>query len=456
MKIRDLLLTFLILSVPLPAMAQPAFGPASPQPSAQPDLGLLRFGPGGDAPADKHLDSIVAVVDDDVITRRELNDAMAAILGQFRQQGAAPPRPDVLERQTLERLILTRLQVRAAERTGVVVDDATLNAALSNMARQNNLTLSQLREAIERDGFSFDAFRENIRQEILSARLRQRMVDSRIQISDQEVDNLLASGTGGADNRQYHIAQILIALPQNASTEQLEQARRKAQQTLEQLRQGADFKRLAVSVSDGRQALEGGDLGWRSVNQMPNLFAAVVPRLAAGEVSEPIRSPGGFHILKVLDTRGGVSQQTVIQTHARHILINTNELIDDNEARLRLERLRERIVNGEDFAELARANSNDATSATNGGDLSWVNPGDLVPSFEEAMAALSPGQVSEPFRTRFGWHIVQVLERRRHDNSSEAQRAAAREALARRRSDEEWEQWLRQLRDESYVELRLE
>lgn len=445
----------LALLLPPLATAQPAFGPARPESAAEPDLGLLRFGL-DDRGSDSQLDSIVAVVDDDVITRSELNETMAAVAAQFRQRGAPLPPPGVLERQVLERLILTQLQVRAAERNGVVVDDATLNAALENMARQNNLTLGQLREAIERDGFSFEKFRENIRKEILSARLRQRVVDSRIQISDQEVDNLLASGAGAANDRQYHIAQILIAVPENASAEQIEQARRKAEQVLEQLRQGADFKRLAVSVSDGRQALEGGDLGWRSVNQMPSLFAAVVPRLDAGEVSEPIRSPGGFHILKVLETRGGGGQQTVIQTHARHILINTNELIDDSEARLRLERLRERIVNGEDFAELARANSSDATSAAEGGDLGWVNPGDLVPRFEEAMAELSPGQVSEPFKTRFGWHIVQVLERRRHDNSSEAQRAAAREALARRRSDEEWEQWLRQLRDESYVEMRLE
>lgn len=411
------------------------------------------FGPGEEDPGTP-LDTIVAIVDDDIITRSELDAALATIEQQARQGNNPLPPQNVLERQVLDRLILNLLQRRAVERNGIVVDDQTVNAALEDIARQNNLTLSQLRETIEQEGFSFAKFREDIRQEISITRLRQRVVESRIQVSEQEVNNLLTGAQTNQGDREYHIAQILIALPEGTDEEQLDAARAKVQEVLEQLRQGADFQGLAMTVSDGRQALEGGDLGWRKADQLPTLFAEVVPRLQPGQISDPIRSPSGFHIVKLLEVKGE-QRQMITQTHPRHILIKTSEVVSDEDALLHLQRLRERIVNGEDFGELARAHSNDPASAVQGGDLGWLSPGEVAQQFEEKMNALQPGEISEPFKTPFGWHIVQVLERRRHDSTIEAQRTAAHEALFKRKSEEEWDQWLRRLRDEAYVEVRL-
>lgn len=418
-----------------------------------PAAAQIDFGPDHLESADR-LDTIVAVVDDDVITRSELENTQDTVERQLLARGTPLPPREVLEEQVLERLIMTRLQIRAAEQNGVAVDDQTVNAALEQLARQHNVTLDQLRQAIELDGYSYARFREEMRRELLITRLRQRVVDSRIQLTEQEVDNYLATAGNLDANTEYHLAQIVIAVPESASPEQAEAARQKALQVLEQLGAGADFRELAVAVSDGRQALEGGDLGWRRVDAIPALFAEAVRRLAPGGVSNLIRSPGGFHILKLLEVRGGVGGM-VTQTRARHILIQTSELLTDEEAPLRLERLRERVQNGEDFAELARAHSNDTASAVKGGDLGWLSPGDVVPAFEQEMASLQPGQVSEPFKTRFGWHIVQVVERREHDSTTEAQRAAAREAIFQRKVEEEWELWLRRLRDEAYVDIRL-
>lgn len=414
----------------------------------------LVFGPDSESAGD-NLDIIVAIVDDDVITRGELDSAIDVTMRQMQQQGTPLPARDTLESQVLDRLILTKLQLRAAERNGIVVDDPTLNAAMENLAQQNQLTLSQLRETVENDGLSFANFREEIRRQILFTRLRQRLVDSRIQVSEQEVDNLMTNATAPAQgNSEYHIAQILIVLPEGATPEQIEAGQQQGQEVLEQLRQGADFQRLAATVSDGRQALEGGDLGWRTAEQLPTIFADVIPRLQPGQVSDLIRSPSGFHIVKLLDAKGAVQQSTT-QTHARHILINTNEVVSDEEAQQRLLRLRERIQNGADFGELAQANSNDTVSAIKGGDLGWITPADLVPEFATQMNDLSPDEVSEPFKTRFGWHLVQVLERRQQQGTDESQRARVRELLFQRRVEEEWDLWLRRLRDEAYVEIRL-
>jgi peptidyl-prolyl cis-trans isomerase SurA len=416
-------------------------------------LAQLVFGPDSETKGNQ-LDVIVAVVNDDIISRSELDKALTALERQLRLRGTPLPASDALENQVLERLILTKLQERAAQSNGIVVDDQTLNAAIENLARQNNLSLTQLRETIEKDGFDFASFREDIRREIMTTRLRQKVVDSQIQISEQEVDNLLSSNRAIAGANEYHIAQILIALSEGASPEKIEASRDKGLQILDQLRQGADFKRLAVSFSDDTQALNGGDLGWRRADQIPTLFADIVTRLQPGEFSELIRSPIGFHIIKLLEVKGSSPGQ-VTQTHVRHILIIANERIPDEDARLRLERLYERIQNGADFAELARANSNDAISAVKGGDLGWVNPGDLPPLFQQEIDKLQPGQLSQPFKTPLGWHIVQVLERRQSDSSGENQRTQIREALFKRRSEEEWEMWLRHLRDEAYVEIRL-
>jgi len=415
----------------------------------------LQFGPGPSAPGEA-LDTIVAVVDDDIITRSELLTQLAAIRRQLEAQGAEIPPENVLERQVLERMIQQRIQVRAAERNNIVVDDQSINAAIEEIAQRNNMSLEELRQAVERrENIPFAEFREGIREEIAVARLRQRVVDSRIRVSEQEVDNLLVrSNRPGGGAREYRLAQILIAVPEGANPAELAVARQRTEEVLAELRGGADFQNVAVSVSAGRQALEGGDLGWRSAEQIPTIFADVIPNLSVGEVSEPIRSPSGFHLVTVLDTRGD-QQPAITQTRARHILLMPNDLVSDEEARQRLLRLRERILGGEDFAALARANSEDPGSAAQGGDLGWVSPGQLVPPFEEAMARLSPGEVSEPVQTNFGWHLIQVLERRLQEAAGEAQRAGAREALFRRKADEEWEIWLRQLRDQAYVEIRL-
>jgi peptidyl-prolyl cis-trans isomerase SurA len=452
-----------------------------------PAVAQLVFGPGPEAPGNA-LDAIVAVVDDDVITRRELNEGVALIERQLRQRKASiPPRP-VLENQVLERLILMRLQARAAERNGITIDDATLNTAIETLAQRNKLSLTQMRQTVERDGVSFAKFRDDVRREMMGARLRQKIIDSQLQVSEQDVDSLQAQLTasqngfgdrgatetsGGGGVRQYHIAQILVALPEGASPQQIEAARRQAGDLLSQLRKGTDFQQLAVSDSAARQALEGGDLGWRSAEQLPTIFADVVPKLRPGQVSDLIRSPSGFHIVKLLEVKGGgavptsakvkstpVSAPTVnggvmTETRARHILLSTASQLSDDEARQRLEGLRQRLQKGEDFATLAQEYSDDKGSKPRGGELGWVGPGMLVPEFEQPMNALQPNQVSAPFKTPFGWHIVQVLERRQGKASPQTERAHAREALLRRRSDEEWELFLRRLRSEAYVEVRL-
>lgn len=415
----------------------------------------LVFGPDTETAAND-LDNIVAVVDDDIITRSELNSALA-IVSQQLEQGETPlPPQDILERQVLERLILTKLQLRAAEQNGVVVDDSTLNAAIERLARSNKLTLSQLREAVQRDGVNFADFREQIREEILATRLRQRVVDSQIQISEQEVDSVVSNqfSRGGEDNRDYHVAQILVAVPEGASPDQIQAARNKAQDVLEKLREGADFKRLAVAISDGRQALEGGDLGWRKADQLPTLFADVVPQLQVGQLSDLIRSPSGFHIVKLLEAKG-TSEPMVTRTRVRHILIEPDDTASPEETQLRLRQLKQRVEEGEDFAELARAHSDDSTSAFKGGDLGWISEGDMMPEFEAVMDRLEPGQVSAPLETRYGWHLVQVINRRQEQGGDELQRANVRRALLQRRAEEEWDLWLRRLRDEAYVEIRL-
>ncbi len=432
----------------------------------------LTFGPGPESADSSTLDVIVAVVNDDVITRRELDTATTQIEAQLRQRKVPmPPRP-VLEKQVLERLILSQLQYRAAEHNGVTVDDATLNAAIENLAQRNHMNLTQMRQSVEKDGTSFAQFRDEVRRELLAVRLRQKLVDSQVQVSEQDVDSRQAQLTGLTDSgdnannstHEYHVAQILIALPESASPQQIEAAKRKADGVLAQLRKGADFRELAVSVSADRQALEGGDLGWRQADQIPTLFADVIPRLKPGQISDLIRSPSGFHIVKLLEVRGGGGEARptptksvlVNQTHARHILLKTSPQQSDDEARQRLEQMRQQIRNGEDFAALANAHSDDKASGARGGDLGWVSPGMLVPQFEQAMNALKLNEISAPFQTPFGWHIVQVLERRQGQAPPETDRNRIREALLRRRSDEEWELVLRRLRDEAYVEVRLQ
>lgn len=403
----------------------------------------------------EELNHIIAVVDDQAITRLELDKRLRTVLGQLRQNNTPPPPMEILQQQVLERLIVERIQLALAANRGVRVDDENLNEVIGRIAAQNRLTLDQFRSALEKDGVSFASFREDIRNELIMNNLRSREVDARVEVTPQEVDEFLARNSqGGALDVEYHLGHILIAVPEGASPEQVQASRAKAQKVLDNLRSGTDFRQMAVSYSDDQQALQGGDLGWRKGGQLPTLFSDSVQRLAPGEVSELIRSSSGFHIIKLLEKRGE-QRQYLTQTHARHILIRTNELVSDHDARDKLQRLRERIDNGEDFAELARANSEDTGSASSGGDLGWANPGMFVDPFEKAMSELKPGQMSEPFKTQFGWHIVQVLERRQRDSTDELKRARAHEAIRQRKIEEQTQDWLRRMRDEAYVEIRL-
>jgi peptidyl-prolyl cis-trans isomerase SurA len=399
------------------------------------------------------LDRIVAVVDEGAIMLSELEERTALIR---RQMGDRRPPEEALRRQVLERLVVDRIQLQQAAQLGIRVDDLTLNRTMQQLAASNGVDLEGFREALIADGIDYERFREQIRDEITISRLRQRVVESRISVSDDEIDDFIAMQSASLDpNVEYRLAQILIALPEAASPEQIGAARERAEALRARIEAGAGFADLAVQESQGQRALEGGDLGWRAAGELPTLFARVVPLMEVGAVSEPIRSPSGFHLVQLTDRRGE-ARNLVRQTRARHILITPNALLSDEEARLRLASLRRRIQGGEDFAALARANSDDRGSAAEGGDLGWADPGNFVAEFETVMNSLLPGELSEPFRSQFGWHMVQVLERREIDTAREQTRAQARESLRQRKLNEELELWLRRIRDEAFVEFRLD
>jgi peptidyl-prolyl cis-trans isomerase SurA len=413
------------------------------------------------APAAVPLDRIVAVVNDEAIAASELEARTRIAQAQLRRQNITPPPLPVLRRQVLERMIVDRAQIQLARETGVRVDDATVNAAVARIAEQNGLSLPQFRERLEKEGMSFARFRNEVRDDIMIARLRDREVDARIQISEGEIDNFLAEQAGVAPGAvEYEIAQILLRVPDNASTERIEATRRQAEDLIAQLRGGADFARLAASNSAAPEALAGGSLGWRTAERLPTLFLEAIKDVKPGELAPLVRSPGGFHILKLLGrrdaTEGRLASGPVEQTRVRHILLRVSDLTPEAEVLRRLNELRERVVKGgQDFGQLARLYSVDST-ATRGGDLGWIYPGDTVPEFERAMALLKPGEVSAPVASPFGWHLIQVLERRTEESPVERRRLMARMALRERKAEEAYLEWIRQLRDRTYVEYRLE
>ncbi len=401
------------------------------------------------------IDRVVAVVNDDVITQQELDRRIDVLAAKLAQRGARPPRP-ALEHQVLERLIDERLQLQAARRLGIQVEDSTLARAIGSIARKNGLTLDELRQVLADGGISFARFRERTRRQILFSRLRAQEVVNRIKVSDQEIRHFIESRTGLKSQRsQVHLRHILVSLPEDASPEEIQKAEAKAKGLLKRLRAGADFSEVALLHSDGRHALEGGDLGWIKISEVPSIAEGPANRLEKGGISDLIRTSSGFHIFQLVDYKG-LERAIVTQTHARHILIRTNDLISDRDARTRLEQLRFRILSGEDFGTLARSHSDDTASAVKGGDLGWVSPGDTVPEFERQMDRLSEGEISEPFKTPFGWHIVQVLGRRDYDNTEELLKSRAREAIRTRKAKEATDLWLRRLRAEAYVEVRLD
>jgi peptidyl-prolyl cis-trans isomerase SurA len=430
-------------------------------------LAALLVGAGADAPAAQRtrqpivIDRIVAVVNDEAITARELEDRANFAMQQLQKQGTAPPPRPVIERQLLERLIGDRVQIQFARESGLKVDDGELDRAIQRIAEQNKISVQGLRQTLERDGVPYSKFREDIRNEIIMSRLREREVDNKIVITESEIDALLsvsASEEMRAD--EVNLSHILVVVPENASPEQVQGRRARAEEALAQLRKGADFRQVAAMYSEAPDALQGGAMGWRAGERLPTIFYDALRKMKPGETSEILRSGNGFHIVQLNERRGttaapAAGPSMVQQTRARHILLKTNELVSENDARNRLRTLKERLENKADFAELARVHSEDA-SASRGGDLGWILPGDTVPEFEHAMDTLKIGEISEPVRSPFGWHLIQVLERGTQDVSSTRRRLQARQTLRARKSDEAYQEWVRQLRDRAYVEVRLE
>ena len=402
------------------------------------------------------LDRIIAVVNNDVITEIELETEVSNIKNQLRQQKTKLPSDAILKKQLLERMIMRRIQLQLADRVHLRVNDEMLNRTLDNIAAQNNLSLDGLRETLKKDGIDFTQFRENMRHEIIIDQLQKRQVHNRISVTKQEIERFIKNfDLRGGKSTEYHIGHILVAIPEAASADQISQAKKKSGTIIKTLNEGADFAETAIAMSDGQQALEGGDLGWRRFEALPTLFSDWVNEQKVENVSHAIRSPSGYHIIKLLGKRDNEQQHVVTQTHARHILIRTGEFSGNNEARNRVAKLRERIIAGEDFSDLAKSHSDDPGSATNGGDLGWINPGEMVPQFERAIGILDKNQLSEPVQTRYGWHLIEVLGKRTHDNTDSVMRKKAQEAIRARKIEPAVENWLRRLRSEAFVENRL-
>jgi len=402
------------------------------------------------------MDRIIAIVDQGVITEQELIDRIESVKTQLAKQGTPLPPQQILEKQILERLIADSLQLQLAAHSGLKVDDTQLDKTIERIAEQNKLSLEEFKVVLEKDGVSFRKFRDDIRNEITIARLKERDVDNKVSVSDSEVDNYLTTQANRKDNQdELEISHILIRTPEDSTPEDLGKAKVKVESALKQLSEGISFEQVSASVSDAPNALEGGSLGWKNSGQIPTAFVEILQGMQVGEVSNPIRSPNGFHILKLTNRRGGSSPLVVDQTHTRHILIKLTEVVSENEAKQKMDSIKERLDNGTKFEDMARQYSEDG-SANNGGDLGWVTPGDTVPQFEKAMNDLAPGEISAPVRSPFGWHIIQVIERRKQDMTKEAARLKARQEIRARKAEEAYQDWLRELRDRAFVELRLE
>jgi peptidyl-prolyl cis-trans isomerase SurA len=409
----------------------------------------------GGSAAVQWIDEIVAVAGQDVIPRSELEMQMKIIAGELGASGKSMERK-LLLKQVLDKMILESLQVQRAKSMGIHVDEALVDQTIRKIAAENRMDLLRFRKALQEEGLDFDSFRENIRRELIISKLQERIRASKVNVSDREIDELLATNTSqkGANNR-YRLRHILIAVPEAASPEQLEKARKQAEKIRRRAVEGGDFARLAASFSNGSNALKGGDLGWRAGDELPTLFADTVRKMKAGEVSEIIHSPSGFHIIKVEQIEGGADTPSVEQRRARHILITTSDVMTDSKARKTLTTLRARIQRGEDFGKLAKQYSDDEGSAKQGGDLGWAIPGTYVPAFEKTLAMLKPGEISKPFKSKFGWHIVQLQDRRVAPIDKGVLRQRARGFLVKQKQDEALELWLRRLRNASFVEYRL-
>ncbi len=400
------------------------------------------------------LDKIIAIVDDNIITQIELNNRVQRITQQLKQRGNRLPPTEILRKQVLERLILEKLQLELAKKTGIRINDEMLNRVITNIAKENRLTMEQFRGVLAKDGFAFSDFRENIRREITITRLRKTRVENNISISEQEINNFLNQSSNGKSDQEYRLSHILIATPEAATPKQIDEARTKAKKIIDNIKKGADFSQQAISFSNDELALKGGDLGWRKSAQLPSFFTSEISKMSKNEVKGPLQSASGFHIIKLNDQRSNKQKHIIKQTMARHILIRPTQVLSREDARLKLEGILQRIKNGKDFASMARASSDDKAAAAEGGSLGWVSPGTMVPAFEEEMNKLKPGEISKPFLTQFGWHIVQVLSRRKYDNTEKFQRSQAIKLIRKRKTEEAVQDWLRRIRAEAYVDYR--
>jgi peptidyl-prolyl cis-trans isomerase SurA len=403
------------------------------------------------------LDRVAAVVNDGVVLNSELDDQITIVSERLRAQKLELPPQNVLRQQVLERLVLQEIQTQRAAKAGLKVPDETLNSALQDVAQRNGIPLSQLPEALQQQGIDYAAYREDVRKELTLGLLRQRDVLQRISITPREIDQYLdKEAKMPAADMEYNVSHILIAVPQEATPAQLDEAAKRAQDVSTRAKGGEDFAKLALAYSKSQTALEGGALGWRKGGELPTFLTDTIAKLKPGEVSDPLRTPTGFHIIRLNEVRGAGGKKAIeSQIHVRHILMKTTELADDATVRQKLSNIRERILKGEDFAGLAQTTSEDPGSQSQGGDLGWTGPGTFVPEFEAAVSNLKDGEISEPFHTQYGWHIVQLLGKREYDNTDELKRRQAIEAIRASKADEETELWLRRLRDEAYVENKI-
>jgi peptidyl-prolyl cis-trans isomerase SurA len=401
------------------------------------------------------LDRVAAVVNEGVVLQSELDEQVTMITRRLEQQQTQLPPANILRQQILERLVIQEVQLQRAERAGIKVPDEMLNESLKDVAARHGITLDQFPRALEAQGINYAAYRDSVRKEMTIQLLRQRDVLQRIIVTPREIDQYLEKQQESGENNEYNVSHILLSLPEAASPGQLEEVQQRATDIVQRARHGEDFAQLAVSYSNSQTALEGGQLGWRKSAQLPTFIAEIVTGMQAGQVSDPVRTPSGFHIVRLNDQRGAQEQVMINQVHVRHILMRTNELQDDETVRQKLNKLRERILAGEDFSGLASTTSEDTSSAAEGGDLGWQGPGTFVPDFERAIDALEENEISEPFRTQYGWHIAQLLGRRVHDNTDEVRRQQAFSTLRESKADEETELWLRRLRDEAFIEYKM-
>ena len=403
----------------------------------------------------KLLDQVVAIVDEDVILQTELEARINTITSRLSAQGTALPPRQVLEERVLDQLITESIQMQMADRAGMRISDNELNETMANIAERNGMSLPQFENQLEAEGVTYNQAREQIRKEMLTSRVQQRQVGNRVRVTDREVENYLESlEARGGNNAQYRLAYIFVSVDDPSDEAEVDAAREKAERLRSEIANGRDFREVAVAESDASNALEGGDMGWRAEGQLPSLVAPVVPELPVGEPSDVLENNSGFHLVMVMDKRGGEQQQMIQQHRVRHILVRPSEATTDSQAETVIRDLYQQLQNGASFSALAREYSDDPVSGSDGGNLGWVSPGQMVPAFEQAMLDADIGELRGPFRSQFGWHILQVQERRQKDISGDVRDAEARQAIYRRKFETELQNWLQEIRDEAFVEFK--